>query len=92
MSVLEALASGVPVVATDEVGSIEGVDRTVAAEVQTGDVEAMASAIAAMLERLKENPTELRALARSEAERRFATDVVCEQISDALEALVGRAA
>ncbi len=92
MSVLEALASGVPVVATDEVGSIEGVDRTVAAEVPTGDVEAMASAIAAMLERLKENPTELRALARSEAERRFATDVVCEQISDALEALVGRAA
>lgn len=88
MSVLEALASGVPVVATDEVGSIEGVDRSVAAEVKTGDVEAMADAIAAMLERLQENPAQLRALARSEAERRFATDVVCAQISDALEALV----
>ncbi len=88
MSVLEALASGVPVVATDEVGSIEGVDRSVAAEVRTGDVEAMASAIASMLERLQENPSQLRALARSEAERRFATDVVCAQISDALEALV----
>ena len=92
MSVLEALASGVPVVATHEVGSIEGVDRSVAAEVETGDVEGLASAIEAMLERLKENPTELRALARSEAERRFATEVVCEQISDALENLVASGA
>jgi glycosyltransferase involved in cell wall biosynthesis len=88
MSALEALASGVPVVATHEVGSIEGVDRSVAAEVDTGDVEGMASAIAAMLERLQANPSQLRALARAEAERRFATDVVCEQISGALEALV----
>jgi glycosyltransferase involved in cell wall biosynthesis len=90
MSVLEALAAGVPVVATSEVGSIEGVDRAVAAEVQPGDVEGLADAVTMMLERLKENPQQLRSLARSEAERRSATDVVCEQISDALEALVAR--
>ncbi len=88
MSVLEALAAGVPVVATSEVGSIEDVDRSVAAEVPPGDVAGMATAIATMLERLRSNPVELRSLARAEAERRFATDVVCKQISDALEQLV----
>jgi len=88
MSVLEALATGVPVVATSEVGSIEGVDRSVAAEVQPGDVAGMAAAITAMLERLRTSPTETRSLARAEAERRFAPDVVCAQISAALEQLV----
>ncbi len=88
MSVLEALASGVPVVGTTEVGSIEDVDRSVAAEVQLGDVAGMASAIAEMLERLRTNPEQTRSLARAEAERRFARDVVCEQISVALERLV----
>ncbi len=90
VSVLEALASGVPVVGTAEVGSIEAIDRSVAAEVAPGDVEGMATAIAEMLQRLRRSPAETRALARSEAERRFARDVVCEQISDALEALVAQ--
>ena len=88
MSVLEALDAGVPVVATSEVGSIEGVDRTVAAEVAPGDVEEMADAIEAMIERLRADAPAMRALARSEAERRFAPDVVCAQISAALEGLV----
>jgi glycosyltransferase involved in cell wall biosynthesis len=88
VSVLEALASGVPVVGTSEVGSIEAIDRTVAAEVAPGDVPGMATAIAEMLDRLRSSPAETRALARAEAERRFARDVVCEQISDALEELV----
>ena len=39
----EALAAGVPVVATSEVGAIEGVDRAAAAEVaRPGDIEGMA--------------------------------------------------
>ena len=88
LTVLEALAAGVPVVATSEVGAIEGVDRSVAAEVQPGDVAGMATAITAMLERLRTSPTETRSLARAEAERRFAPDVVCGQISVALEQLV----
>jgi len=88
MSVLEALAAGRPVVATSEVGSIEGIDRSVAAELAPGDVEGMADAIEQMLEHLRADPEAVRALARSEAERRFAPDVVCEQISDALEQLV----
>jgi glycosyltransferase involved in cell wall biosynthesis len=88
--VLEALASGVPVIATSEVGSIEALDRSIAAEVAIGDIEAMAVAITQMLERLRSDPADVRGRARAEAERRFARDVVCEQISDALEALVER--
>jgi glycosyltransferase involved in cell wall biosynthesis len=90
MSVLESLASGVPVIATTEVGSIEALDRSIAAEVAIGDVEAMADEITQMLERLGSDPAGVRRRARAEAERRFAGDVVCKQISDALEALVER--
>jgi glycosyltransferase involved in cell wall biosynthesis len=88
LTVGEALASGVPVVATSEVGAIEAVERSVAAEVAPGDVEAMAAAITDMLERLDEDPRALRARARAEAERLFAPAVVCRQISTALERLV----
>jgi glycosyltransferase involved in cell wall biosynthesis len=90
LTVAEALAEGVPVVATSEVGAIENVDRSVAAEVPPGDVPAMATAIAAMLDRVRREPEELRSKARAEAERLFAPDMICEQISRALERLVGR--
>jgi glycosyltransferase involved in cell wall biosynthesis len=88
LTVAEALAAGVPVVATSQVGAIEGVERLVVAEVAPGDVEGMAGAVTAMLERLRASPAQTRTLAHKEAERLFATEVVCEQISDALEALV----
>lgn len=88
LTVAEALASGVPVVATTEVGAIEGVDRSVVSEVKPGDVDGIASAITALLDRLKTDPAEMRSKARSEAERLFARDVVCEQISLALEQLL----
>ena len=88
LTVAEALAAGVPVVATSEVGAIEGVDRSVVGEVAPGDVEGMAAAIVAMLDRLKRSPSETRSVARAEAERLFAPDVVCEQFSLALEHLV----
>lgn len=88
LTVAEALAAGVPVVATSEVGAIEGVDRSVVSEVRPGDVEGMASAITAMLAKLQANPSEIRSTACAEAQRLFAPDVVCEQISDALVRLV----
>ena len=91
LTVAEALAAGVPVVATSEVGAIEGVDRSVVSEVAPGDVEGMASAIAELLEELRTHPAKMRSKARSEAERLFAPDVVCAQISVALEQLVGGA-
>jgi glycosyltransferase involved in cell wall biosynthesis len=88
MAVLEALAAGVPVVATSEVGSIENVDRSVAAEVAPGDIDGLLTAITEMLDRLRSDPAGTRSLARAEAERLFAPDVICEQISRALEGLL----
>ena len=88
MAVLEALAAGVPVVATSEVGAIENVDRWVAAEVQPGDIDGLLAAITEMLDRLRSDPAGTRSLARAEAERLFAPDVICEKISNALEGLL----
>jgi glycosyltransferase involved in cell wall biosynthesis len=92
LTVAEALAAGVPVVATSEVGAIEGVDRAVVSEVPPGDVAGMASAITAMLERVRADPAAVRSTARAEAERLFAPDQVCGSISAALERLLATAA
>ena len=88
LTVGEALAAGVPVVASSEVGAIEEVDRAVVNEVAPGDVEGLTSAVAEVLERLAQDAPRLRSKARAEAERRFAPDVVCQQVSDALLTLV----
>jgi glycosyltransferase involved in cell wall biosynthesis len=88
LTVGEALAAGVPVVATSEVGAIEEVDRAVVIEVAPGDVAAMASAVAEMIERLRSCPEEIGATARAEAERLFAPATVCASISSALEGLL----
>ncbi len=88
LTAAEALAAGVPVVGTTEVGALENVSSSVTIEVQPGDIKAMATAITTMLERLRANPAETRSSARAEAERLFAPELVCEQISGALEALV----
>ncbi len=90
LTVAEGLACGLPVVGTSEVGAIEGVDRAVVAEVAPGDVAAMADAIERLIGELETDGAALRATARREAERLFATGHVCEQISDALQALVHR--
>lgn len=87
LTVGEALASGAPVLATSEVGAIENVDRSVAAEVAPGDVLAMADAIRELLGRARADPEAMSAKARSEAVRLFAPEVVCRQISAALEQL-----
>jgi glycosyltransferase involved in cell wall biosynthesis len=91
LTVGEALAGGVPVVATSEVGAIEGVDRSVVIEVDPGDADAMATAIAEMLARAQAHPHAVEATARAEAVRLFATERVCEQISVALQELVASA-
>jgi len=91
LTVAEALAAGVPVVGTTEVGALEGVDRGVCAAVPPGDVAAIADAIAALLGRLEAEPAAVAGLARAEAERLYSPDVVCDAISEALGALAGGA-
>jgi glycosyltransferase involved in cell wall biosynthesis len=88
LTVAEALASGVPVVATSEVGAIENVDRTVGAEVAPGDVPAMTLAIEEMLDRLRADPAGIRSRARAEAERLFDPALVCREISAVLQRLL----
>ncbi|MCW3031820.1 MAG: hypothetical protein QOK19_1778 [Solirubrobacteraceae bacterium] len=88
LTVAEALAAGLPVVATSEVGAIEGVDPAVATQVEPGDVQAMATAIETVLSDLAARGEQIHALARAEAARLFSPEVVAERISAALEALV----
>jgi glycosyltransferase involved in cell wall biosynthesis len=88
LTVAEALAAGVPVIGTTEVGAIERVEESVAARVEPGDVAAMAGAIVETLERMTADAAEMRRTARKEAERLFAPEVVCAEISTALERLV----
>lgn len=88
LTVAEALAAGVPVVATSEVGAAEGIDASALTVLAPGDVEGMADAIEATIARLQADRDEIRAKARAEAERLFAPEVVCARISRALEMLV----
>jgi glycosyltransferase involved in cell wall biosynthesis len=90
LTVGEALAAGIPVVATSEVGAIEGVDAAVAAIVAAGDSGAMAGAVEEAIARVRSNPEGVAATARAEAERLFAPGEVCARISRALEALLVR--
>lgn len=89
LTVAEALAAGVPVVATTEVGAAERLDRRICELVAPDDVEAMAAAILATLERLREDPAAIRRLARAEAERLFAPEQVCAGVTRALAELIG---
>jgi glycosyltransferase involved in cell wall biosynthesis len=89
LTVGEALAAGVPVVATSEVGAIEGVQRGVVAEVAPGDVPAMCVAIEQMLARLRAEPESMRSTARAEAERLFAPQVVSKALKDSLQEVAG---
>lgn len=87
LTVAEALAAGTPVVATSAVGAIEGVDRSVLIEVSPGDVAGMADAIVEMIARLRSHSEEAHATARAQAQRLFATELVCARLAQALERL-----
>lgn len=87
LTVAEALASCVPVVATTEVGAIEEVDRSVAAVVAPGDVAALTEAIEDTLDRLSADAPAIRSHARAEAQRLFASEKVCDEIAAALATL-----
>jgi glycosyltransferase involved in cell wall biosynthesis len=89
LTVAEALACGTPVITSDEVGATENVDPRVAARVAAGDVPALEGAVRALLATVEDPAAEhkLRVLARAEAERLFATDIVGRQLAAELEAV-----
>jgi glycosyltransferase involved in cell wall biosynthesis len=91
ITVGEALASGLPVVASDEVGAVDGVDPDVCAVFRAGDMDAFEAAVRAEVERLERGlPIERVRLARAEAERLFAPAQVAAALVAQLERAVGR--
>ncbi len=85
LTVGEALASGVPVVATDEVGAVDGVDPAVCAVIAPGDLDALEASVRAMLARMRSpERTAIRRLARAEAQRLMAPDLIAARLLDEL--------
>lgn len=85
LTVGEALASGTPVVASDEVGAIDGIDPRVCSVFPHGDLDAFEAAVRELLDRVRSSKPELAALARSEAERLFAPAAVTQDLIAQLE-------
>jgi len=83
LTVGEALACGTPAITSDEVGATEAVDPRVGVRVPAGDVGALEGALRGLLTAVEEPAVEheLRATARAEAERLFATEVVGRRLS-----------
>jgi glycosyltransferase involved in cell wall biosynthesis len=83
LTVGEALASGLPVVASDQVGATEGVDRRVCRVFASGNLDAFEAAVRGLIDDLRAGSgIGLRDVARSEAERLFASDSVAQQLVD----------
>lgn len=85
LTVGEALASGTPVVASDEVGAIDGIDPRVCSVFPHGDLDAFEAAVRELLGRVRTSKPELAVLARSEAERLFAPATIVQQLLRELE-------
>jgi glycosyltransferase involved in cell wall biosynthesis len=89
LTVGEALASGVPVVVTNQVGAAEDVSRECARVVPVGDAEALEQEVRSLVEEIRAGEKgRLAALARGEAERLFDPRCVAASLADALQELV----
>jgi glycosyltransferase involved in cell wall biosynthesis len=85
LTVGEGLASGLPAVASDEVGAIDGLDPRVCRVFPAGDGDAFEREVRALVEELENGAGEgLREVARGEAERLFHVDVVTAELIDEL--------
>jgi len=88
LTVAEALASGVPVVATSEVGAVSGSSGEWYIETEPGDADGLADGVTAILARLRAAPGPVRRAARAHAERSFDPGHVVGCIVSALETLL----
>jgi glycosyltransferase involved in cell wall biosynthesis len=91
LTVAEALASGIPVVASDEVGATEGVDRCCCRVFPAGDIDAFEAAVRELVADVRGPEGEhIRRTARTEAERLFDRRTVGDGLVGALERAAGR--
>ena len=85
ITVGEALASGVPVVVTSSVGAAENVNPSCCRVVPDGALDHLEAEVRKLLDDVRgERRSEIRAVARSEAERLFAPSAVGASIVNAL--------
>jgi glycosyltransferase involved in cell wall biosynthesis len=90
LTVGEALATGLPVIASDEVGAVRGVDEEVCSVFPAGDMDAFEAAVREMVRRVEAGMNgEVARLARSEAERLFSPDRVAHSLIVELERVLG---
>jgi glycosyltransferase involved in cell wall biosynthesis len=88
LTVGEGLASGLPVVASDEVGAAENVDRRCCGVFPAGDLDGFEHEVRTLVSRLRTaERARIKALARSEAERLYAPPSVAAQLVAYLEEL-----
>jgi len=84
----EALASGLPVIVSDEVGAGEGVDPRVCRVHAAGDTGALEREVRRLVAEVRAGwPAELRDVARGHAQARLSRDTVAAQMVDTLEAV-----
>jgi glycosyltransferase involved in cell wall biosynthesis len=86
LTVGEALAGGTPVIASDEVGAVDGVDPRVCLVFPRGDRDAFERVVReAIANAQSADRAQLAALARGEAERLFAPATVAATLLEELE-------
>jgi glycosyltransferase involved in cell wall biosynthesis len=91
LTVAEALATGIPVVASDEVGAAENVDRRCCRVFPAGDADAFEAAVRELIAEMRSPEADrIRATARAEAERLFDPTTVGAQLLATLERAAGR--
>ena len=91
LTVGEALASGLPVVASDEVGAVDGVDPEVCSVFPAGDMDAFERTVRELLLRLEhDDMVAVSRRARAEAERLWAPPAIAALLIEELSVASGR--
>jgi glycosyltransferase involved in cell wall biosynthesis len=91
LTVAEALACGLPVVASDEVGAAEDVSSRCCTRFPAGDLDGLERAVRDLVERIRrEGRDEIARQARAEAARLFAPDRIASAVASCLESAAAR--